>query len=240
MPRTDSGERIYAIGDIHGRYDLLRLLLDRIGEHSESLPPSKSLHLVFLGDLVDRGPESSRVVDFLHDLEQRTDQVIVLMGNHEEAMVKSLEGDTGVLQRWLAVGGAETVESYGLRLPDPRDDLRQYIRYLQASLPAQQIRWLRNLPLTAESGDYFFCHAGIRPGVPLNRQAREDLLWIRDDFVHDEADHGAVIVHGHTIERQVQMRGNRIGIDTGAYCNNVLTALYLEDERQEILAVTAE
>jgi serine/threonine protein phosphatase 1 len=240
LPRTDWGERIYAIGDIHGRYDLLRLLLDRIGEHAQELPPAKSLHLVFLGDLVDRGPDSAKVVEFLYDLEQRTDQVIVLMGNHEEAMLKSVEGDAGVLKRWLAVGGAETVASYGLRLPEPNDDGRQYTRYLQAALPAQQMRWLRNLPLTAQSGDYFFCHAGIRPGVALARQAREDLLWIRDDFIDDPADHGAVIIHGHTIESAVTMRGNRIGIDTGAYCHGVLTALYLEDERQEIISVSED
>lgn len=177
------------------------------------------------------------MVDFLYDLEQRSDQVIVLMGNHEEAMIQSLDGDAGVLQRWLAVGGAETLESYGVRLPGHRDDLRRYIRYLQASLPAQQMRWLRNLPLTAQSGDYFFCHAGIRPGVPLARQTREDLLWIRDDFIDDPADHGAVIVHGHTIEPKVRLRPNRIGIDTGAYCHGVLTALYLEDDRQEIISV---
>ena len=237
MPRTDSGERIYAIGDIHGRYDLLRLLLDRVGEHAQGLPPAKSLHIVFLGDLIDRGPDSAKVVEFLHDLEQRTDQVIVLMGNHEEAMLKSLEGDAGVLKRWLSVGGAETVASYGLRLPDPRDDGRQYIRYLQSALPGPQMRWLRNLPLTAQSGDYFFCHAGIRPGVALARQSRDDLLWIRDDFIEHEDDHGAVIVHGHTIEPTVTLRANRIGIDTGAYCHGVLTALYLEDDRQEIISV---
>jgi serine/threonine protein phosphatase 1 len=160
------------------------------------------------------------------------------MGNHEEAMLKSLEGDAAILKRWLAVGGAETVASYGLRLPDPRDDGRQYTRYLQAALPAQQMRWLRNLPLTAQSGDYFFCHAGIRPGVSLGRQAREDLLWIRDDFIDDPSHHGAVIVHGHTIEPTVTIRGNRIGIDTGAYCHGVLTALYLEDEQQEIISVS--
>jgi len=240
LPRTDSGERIYAIGDIHGRYDLLRLLLDRVGEHSQALAPAESLHIVFLGDLVDRGPDSAKVVEFLHDLEQRTEQVIVLMGNHEEAMVQSLEGDVGVLQRWLGVGGAETLESYGLRLPTPRDDLRRYTRYLQASLPAQQMRWLRNLPLTAQSGDYFFCHAGIRPGVPLDRQARSDLLWIRDDFIDDPAEHGAVIVHGHTIERSATVRANRIGIDTGAYCHGVLTALYLEDDRQEIISIRGQ
>lgn len=236
MPRTDPGERIYAIGDIHGRYDLLRLLLDRIGEHAQALPPAQSLHLVLLGDLVDRGPDSAKVVEFLHELDQSTDQIIVLLGNHEEAMLQALDGDLGVLQRWIAVGGEQTLQSYGLRLPDPRDDLRRYVRYLQSSLPAEQMRWLRRLPLTAQSGDYFFCHAGVRPGVPLGRQSRDDLLWIRDDFVDDMADHGAVIVHGHTIERDVTLRANRIGIDTGAYRHGVLTALYLEDEKQEIIS----
>ena len=240
MPRTDSGERIYAIGDIHGRYDLLRRLLDRIGEHSQALPPVQSLHVLILGDLVDRGPDSAKVVEFLYDVTRSTDQVIVLMGNHEEAMLRSLDGDAGVLQRWLAVGGAETLTSYGLTLPRPQDDLRRYIRYLQSSLPAQQMRWLRSLPLTAQSGDYYFCHAGIRPGVPLARQVKSDLLWIREDFIHDDSDHGAVIVHGHTIEREVQLGRNRIGIDTGAYCHGVLTALYLEEDRQEVLAVGAE
>lgn len=236
LPKTDSGERIYAIGDIHGRYDLLRLLLDRIGEHAQALPPVQSLHLVFLGDLVDRGPDSAKVVEFLHELEQSTDQIIVLLGNHEEAMLQALDGDVGVLQRWLSVGGAQTLQSYGLRLPDADDDMRRYLRYLQSALPSDQIRWLRRLPLTAQSGDYFFCHAGIRPGVALGRQSREDLLWIRDDFIDDMADHGAVIVHGHTIEREVTMRANRIGIDTGAYCHGLLTALYLEGERQEIIS----
>lgn len=240
MPRTDSGERIYAIGDIHGRYDLLRLLLDRVGEHAQALPPADSLHIVFLGDLVDRGPDSAKVVEFLYDLTQSTDQAVVLMGNHEEAMLKSIEGDASTLKRWLAVGGAETLESYGLQLPDPRDDGRKYIRYLQSALPAQHMRWLRNLPLTAQSGDYFFCHAGVRPGVPLARQSREDLLWIRDDFVDDDTDHGSVIVHGHTIERTVTMRENRIGIDTGAYCHGVLTALYLEDDQRMVISVSQD
>ena len=238
MPRTDSGERIYAIGDIHGRYDLLRLLLDRVGEHAERLHPAESLHIIFLRDLVDRGPDSAKVVDFLYGLTQSTDQAIVLMGNHEEAMLRSIEGNANILKRWLSVGGAETIESYGLQKFDSRDDGRQYIRYLQSSLPAHHLQWLRDLPLTAQSGDYFFCHAGIRPGVALARQDREDLLWIRDGFVDDHSEHGAVIVHGHTIERSVTMRENRIGIDTGAYCYGVLTALYLEDDRREVISVS--
>lgn len=237
MPRTDPGERIYAIGDVHGRYDLLRQLLDEIGVHSGGLPAPQSLHIVFLGDLVDRGPESAQVVELVAELEENTDQVIALMGNHEEAMVRSLDGDLSILRKWLEVGGAQTITSYGLRLPAAEEDMRGYARYLSASLPSDHARWLRKLPLTAQSGDYFFCHAGIRPGTPLHRQAREDLLWIRHDFIDADEDHGAVIVHGHTIERDVVLRSNRIGIDTGAYATGVLTALYLEGERQEIISV---
>jgi serine/threonine protein phosphatase 1 len=238
-PRTEPGDRIYAIGDIHGRHDLLRQLLDEIGEHSSMLPKPGALHLVFLGDLVDRGPDSAKVVEMVCDLETNTNQVIALMGNHEEAMIQALEGDVTVLRKWLEVGGAQTVESYGLDLPDAGADLRRYARYLAGGVPAQHLRWLRDRPLSARSGNYFFCHAGIRPGVPLGRQTRDDLLWIRDDFVDDESDHGAVIVHGHTITRDVVMRANRIGIDTGAYASGALSALYLEGDRQAILTTRA-
>ncbi|EIZ79035.1 metallophosphoesterase [Novosphingobium sp. Rr 2-17] len=239
MPSTEPGDRIYAIGDIHGRHDLLKQLLDKIGEHSASLPRPRALHLVFLGDLIDRGPDSAKVVELVADLEINTDQVIALMGNHEEAMCRSLEGDLTVLRKWLDVGGAQTIESYGLQLPQPDADLRRYVRYLNTSLPTEHTRWLRNLPLTAQSGDYFFCHAGVRPGVPLNRQTRDDLLWIRGDFIEADEDHGAVIVHGHTISREVVRRSNRIGIDTGAYTTGLLSALYLEENRQEVLFARA-
>lgn len=238
MPRTDFGERIYAIGDIHGRYDLLRMLLDRIGEHSEALPAPQALHIVVLGDLVDRGPDSAKVVEFLQSLQSASDQIVVLMGNHEEAMLRSIAGDFGVLQRWLDVGGAETLASYGLQLPRPDENLAKYTRYLKASLPAPQMRWLSGLPLTARSGDYFFCHAGVRPGVSLARQARNDLLWIRDDFIDVPANHGAVIVHGHTIEPEVTFRENRIGLDTGAYRSGVLSAVYLEGDKREVISVS--
>lgn len=239
LPRTDPGERIYAIGDVHGRYDLLKLLLDAVGDHSSAQGTPENLHIVFLGDLVDRGPDSARVVDLVAGLESDTDQVIALMGNHEEAMLKALDGDIMVLQKWLEVGGAETIRSYGLDLPEPSTDLRRYARQLRRHMPRRHTRWLRTMPLTARSGDYFFCHAGVRPGVPLHRQAREDLLWIRSDFLDADDDFGAVIVHGHTISRAVVDRPNRIGIDTGAYTTGLLTALYLEDDRREVISVDA-
>ncbi|CAN5616801.1 metallophosphoesterase family protein [soil metagenome] len=238
MPSTESGDRVYAIGDIHGRYDLLRILLDRIGEHAEALPPTESLHLVFLGDIIDRGPDSAQALEFLHNLQARTDRVIVLLGNHEEAMLQALDGNADMLRDWMKVGGAQTVRSFGLEPFVPGDDAVRYIRELRAAVPREHVAWLRKLPLSARSGDYFFCHAGVRPGVALRRQSRTDLLWIRDDFLDDERYHGAVIVHGHSIEPQVEMRGNRIGIDTGAYRTGTLTALYLEGEESAVISAT--
>lgn len=235
-PKTDPGERIYAIGDIHGRYDLMIDLLRRIEQHMRSLPPAKGVHILFLGDLIDRGPDSREVLDYVHDLQQRSEQVIVLPGNHEDAMLRALDGDLSTLRIWLGVGGAETIRSFGLDVPSADDDLRAFLPKLAAAIPREHVRWLKKLPVTAQSGDYFFCHAGIRPGVALKRQTRTDLLWIREDFLEDATDHGAVIVHGHSISAEVQVRRNRIGIDTGAYRTGALTALYLEDDQREVIS----
>ncbi len=236
MPSTESGDRVYAIGDIHGRHDLLTNLLDRIGEHTESLPPSRSLHIVFLGDIVDRGPQSAEALELLYDLHSSSDSVIVLLGNHEEAMLQALDGDLDSLRAWMGVGGDATARSFGLEPLRPDEDPRGYLRRLRAAVPRDWVSWLKRLPLSARSGDYFFCHAGVRPGIPLRRQSRGDLLWIREDFLDDPADHGAVIVHGHSIELEVSIRHNRIGIDTGAYRTGILTALYLEGERREVIS----
>ncbi|WP_315764576.1 metallophosphoesterase family protein [Sphingomonas sp. Y38-1Y] len=235
MPSTDLGERIYAVGDVHGRYDLLTAILDRIATHSASLPPAKSFHIIFLGDLVDRGPDSARVLGLLYDLQRQTDRIVVLAGNHEEAMLQAIDGDPEHLRIWMGVGGAQTVRSFELSPYRRGDDARDYARRLRSAIPRDWVSWLKRLPITARSGDYFFCHAGVRPGVALRRQTRTDLLWIRDDFLDDPSDHGAVIVHGHSVEPEVSIRANRIGIDTGAYRSGVLTALYLEGDRQETL-----
>ena len=239
MPSTDFGERIYAIGDIHGRYDLLRVLMDKIGEHVEARPPAKALHLVFMGDLIDRGPDSAKVLEFLYDLQLKTNRVIVLLGNHEDAMLRALDGDASIMRTWLAVGGLDTLRSFGVSPPAPNEDIRAFAARIVAAIPRPWLNWLRRLPVHARSGDYFFCHAGVRPGVALRRQARDDLLWIRDDFLEDPSYHGAVIVHGHSIEPQVEFRQNRIGIDTGAYRTGILTALYLDGEAQELLSTSA-
>lgn len=238
MPSTDSGERIYAIGDIHGRFDLLRQLLDKIEEHSRALPPTRSLYVIFIGDLIDRGPQSAQVLAMLYDLQQKTDHVIVLLGNHEDVMLQALDGDMDALRGWLAVGGKQTLKSLGIEPLRRDEDARAHLQRARAAIPREWLAWLRRLPLSVQSGDYYFVHAGIRPGVSLDRQTRTDMLWIREDFLDDERDHGAIIVHGHSIAPETDIRSNRICIDTGAYRSGMLSALYLEGEKREILFTT--
>jgi serine/threonine protein phosphatase 1 len=237
LPSTDAGDRIYAVGDVHGRFDLLEALMEKIGEHHSKMRPVPGLHIIFLGDLIDRGPDSLKVLDYLAQAQRRIPGMIVLLGNHEEVLLRVLDGDQRQLRQWLSFGGAQTLESLGVRVPGKEDDLEECIAAIRRALPSSIVSWLRRLPLTAHSGDYFFCHAGVRPGVALKRQKREDLLWIREDFLSDRSAHGAVVVHGHSIHPEVDMQANRIGIDTGAYTTGVLTALYLEGDRREVLQV---
>lgn len=223
------------MGDIHGRYDLFKELMARIETHSTALPPSESLHIVLLGDLIDRGPNAFQVLKSVYSIQKRTEKMIVLMGNHEDLMLRALDGEPGVLRVWSRSGGAETLRSLGFEPPQREDDEREYISRVKTAIPPDLIKWMRRMPLSAASGDYFFCHAGVRPGVSLRRQKKTDLLWIRDDFLDEDDDFGAVIVHGHSISTEVDFRDNRIGIDTGAYATNVLTALYLEGTDREII-----
>jgi len=236
QPRTAEGERIYVIGDIHGRLDLLTELLEKIEEHASRLPEVRTQHVILLGDLIDRGRESAQVIDYVHHVQSQTDELVVLMGNHEELMLRALNGEQGVFRAWMRIGGDATLRSFGLEPPPRGGDYDLYARRFAATVPPAWVAWMSRLPLSARSGDYFFCHAGVRPRVPLKRQKKADLLWIRDEFLDDREDHGAVIVHGHSIADEVEHFGNRIGIDTGAYRTGVLTAMYLEGDRQAILA----
>lgn len=238
LPSTDSGERIYAIGDIHGRFDLLRLMLEKIEAHSSALPPTASLYVVFLGDLIDRGPQSAEVLAMLYDLQRKTDHVVVLLGNHEEAMLQALDGDMDALRAWLGVGGRDTLKSFGIAPRHPDEDRRAYLQRARTAVPREWTAWLRKLPLSVQSGDYYFVHAGVRPGIPLNRQDRTDMLWIREDFLDDTRDHGAVIVHGHSITPETDIRPNRICVDTGAYRTGMLSAIYLEGDKREVIVST--
>lgn len=234
--RTAPGARVYAIGDVHGRLDLLEALVARIREDARH-GAAGSRTLVMLGDYIDRGPESAAVVDWLIDYAAPELRLVALMGNHEDTMIRFLD-DIRVGSTWLYYGGSETLESYGIaasRHEEEPAELRRLQAQLRLSLPRRHLDFLAALPLVHVDGDYLFVHAGVRPGVSLGAQAREDLLWIRDEFLQSEGDHGKVVVHGHTIAPEPEFRKNRIGIDTGAFVSDRLTCLVLENDAQRML-----
>jgi serine/threonine protein phosphatase 1 len=227
-PRGARGYRAYAVGDIHGRLDLLNDLLAGIERELAERPPHKVL-LVFLGDLIDRGPNSAQVVERLRAYGRNGARCVFILGNHEEVLLRILDGDSSLIQSWLQYGGAQCLESYGA---DPREismlDGASALTAIRAAIPEEHRKFLKSFVDTCRFGDYLFVHAGIRPGVAIDQQLQSDLRWIREPFLLDETDHGCVVVHGHTITTEVEERPNRIGIDTGAYRTGVLTALALE------------
>lgn len=227
-PRLPDGYRLYAIGDVHGRDDLLADLLATIEADSSERRPAKRI-IVFLGDLIDRGPASAAVVERLRSYRPADAHVIFLAGNHEEVLLRILDGDEELVADWLRFGGAECLRSYGV---DPGELRRmspeRAVETIRSAIPAAHAEFMRRFDDTFRAGDYLFVHAGIRPGVPLAAQVRSDLRWIREPFLTDRAEHGFVVVHGHTIRKQIEDCGNRIGIDTGAYRFGVLSALGLE------------
>jgi serine/threonine protein phosphatase 1 len=229
------GPRVYAIGDVHGHLAILDQLLDLIGKDLRANPPSSRPQLVFLGDYVDRGPDSRGVLDRLLQLRTRPEfDVVALRGNHEDALLRFLD-DPGYAASWIENWGEATLRAYGV---DPWGGADVRSRFLNAFPPAHRA-FLESLPLTHEVGDYLFVHAGVRPGCPLDRQEARDLMWIRYDFLESDADHGRVVVHGHTPAPSAQIRSNRIGLDTGVYYSGVLTAVRLEGETQQILQAVA-
>jgi serine/threonine protein phosphatase 1 len=237
LPRGPEGRRAYAIGDVHGRLDLLLQLLAKIEEDHRSRAPAKA-YLVFLGDLVDRGPDSKGVIDHLINHPPGFAKAIFLKGNHEEFFLGALGGDLAMLQNWLVYGGAECAASYGISQgsilnSSPPEVLARLVR----EVPSAHLHFLECMADTFKFGDYLFVHAGIRPGVELDAQVSKDLRWIREGFLDDQTDHGVVIVHGHTIVEEVQEHSNRIAIDTGAYRTGVLTALALEGDERRVIQV---
>ncbi|HEY0148199.1 MAG TPA: metallophosphoesterase [Allosphingosinicella sp.] len=235
-PRGKEGARAYAIGDIHGRLDLLDLLLAKVEADIASRPPKRNF-IVFLGDLIDRGPESAGVVERLRTYQPEGARPIFLAGNHEEVLLRMLGGDASILPSWLKFGGAECAQSYGLQ-PDSLRLLAEdaALQLLRAKVPRAHADFLESFGDTFRFGDYLFVHAGIRPGVGIEQQDRYDLRWIRDPFLSDTKEHGVMVVHGHTIVPQVEERPNRIAIDTGAYHSGVLTALAIEDDQRWYLS----
>jgi serine/threonine protein phosphatase 1 len=233
------GQAVYAIGDVHGRLDLLEDLLARIREDAGRHPSDSARSLIFLGDYVDRGPESRGVVDaVLSDLMPGF-TTVRLMGNHEEALLSFLDGESDGLD-WLSFGGLETLLSYGVplrSLPNSGEAVRALQSALIEAVPERHVAFFRRCLLHYSVGDYVFVHAGVRPGISLEKQSHTDLLWIRDDFLRVRVPlPGRVVVHGHTICDLPQNRGHRINIDTGAFVSGRLTCLVLRGNERRFLS----
>jgi serine/threonine protein phosphatase 1 len=236
IARVPDGLRLYAIGDIHGRDDLLADLLARIEDDARRRPPARNI-LIYLGDYVDRGLRSRQVLERLIAGPPQGFEAVYLKGNHEAAMLEFLN-DANFGRTWKYYGGLETLHSYGineLTLSDNPDDFVRARDHLDRVLPPDHRRFLENLVLSTEFGDYFFAHAGVSPGIALSRQVEDDLLWIRDSFLNSDQWFGKVVVHGHTPKEKPVFRSNRIGIDTGAYMTNTLTCLALEADDRRII-----
>jgi serine/threonine protein phosphatase 1 len=229
-PRGAQGLRAYVVGDIHGRLDLLDELLGKIHADLEQRGPRETL-LVFVGDLIDRGPQSAEVIERLRTYRHPNVRPIFLLGNHEEVLLRILDGETSLIPNWLRFGGAQCLKSYGLA---PRRVAMasepEALAMIRGSIPQQHVAFLRSFVDSCRFGDYLFVHAGIRPGVDLQEQRQSDLRWIREPFLLDDSNHGFVVVHGHTISSEVEEKLNRIGIDTGAFATGVLTALGIEGD----------
>lgn len=233
------GRRLYAIGDIHGRLDLLDKLLDQIDEDSDCRSPVET-ELIFLGDLIDRGPESAGVVERAIEIGRARPSTHFLMGNHEEVFLKVLDGDLAALKLFCRIGGRETILSYGMTDREYASlDYEELLGAVVNIVPEHHRTFLAAFEDMVLVGDYVFVHAGIRPEHPLADQRPGDLRWIRERFLDSTVQHERIVVHGHSIEEHVVMRPNRIGIDTGAYLTGRLTALGLEGSSRWAIATPA-
>jgi len=239
-PRVAPGERIYAIGDVHGCFDLFEDLIGRIREDDEARTPRRTT-IIQVGDLIDRGPRSADVVDLMMHFTRLSKHLVVLKGNHEQVMVDALHGDLGMLNGWLRVGGRETLASWGVPSESLERSQKDILKIARKAIPRKTRTWLNDLPVHYQSGDFLFVHAGIRPGVPLARQEEDDLLWIADEFLDASEAHFAVIVHGHSIdEAGPVLRENRIALDTGAYRTGRLSAVAFEGTEQWVISTTTD
>ena len=234
--RVPDGCRVYAIGDIHGRADLLGRLHRQIMADAADAASLRKV-VVYLGDYVDRGPDSAAVIDMLINEPLEGFERHLLKGNHEDMMIRFLDvGDGG--EMWLMNGARNTLDSYGLGLSDiaiHHNDMKGLSEAFADAVPESHRAFLNGLELHHSEGDYLFVHAGVLPGVAINDQSEHDMVWIRDEFTRSNADFGAVVVHGHTIGNEPVIKANRIGIDTGAWRSDRLTALALETDSRRFL-----
>ena len=239
-PSGPKRRRAYVIGDIHGCLDLLDRLLERIEEEIAAAPRMKT-SIIFLGDIVDRGPSSAQVVERLRTYSNPQASAHFIMGNHEEVMLRVIAGDTDMLGSWLRFGGRETLASYGVDSKSLKKlESTELSERLRSAIPESHRRFLAGFSDSISFGDYVFVHAGIRPGVDLAEQSQSDLRWIREPFLSDETERGFIVVHGHTITNSVDVAPNRIGVDTGAYSTGILSALAIEQSRRWLVQTNGE
>lgn len=230
-----AGQRVYAIGDIHGRLDLLDDLLEIIRTDNADRGVTQP-RIIFLGDLIDRGPSSAQVVDRAIEMAEGPWACQFLLGNHEEIFLRALEGDQKALALFNRIGGRETILSYGVSEEAYLDsDYPELQALLMQRVPPTHVAFLKGFEDLIVVGDYAFVHAGVRPGQALADQRASDLRWIRREFLDHTSGFEKIIVHGHTITDDVEVRSNRIGLDTGAYASGKLTAMGFEGEERWIL-----
>lgn len=233
-PSLPARLRIYAIGDIHGRLDLLSALLSRIEADKAERPAQRALY-VFLGDYIDRGVSSRETIDRLIEHGKRNESIF-LKGNHELIALRCLS-DPGLFDQWMRLGGVETLTSYGIAPENLANG--KPVAMLQAAfheaLPQAHFRFFRDLQTSFACGDFFFVHAGVKPRVELSQQKESDLLWIREEFLKSNQDFGKIIIHGHTPTREVEVARNRINIDTGAFATGRLSCLVIEESSLAVI-----
>jgi serine/threonine protein phosphatase 1 len=237
-PSLPANLRIYAIGDIHGRLDLLNELIARIDADLALRPTVRPLY-VFLGDYIDRGPSSRETIDRLIE-HGAAHESIFLKGNHEQIALKCLS-DRALFDQWLRLGGRETLVSYGVpsELLAPTRPIVEQQSAFHHALPQRHFGFFRDLQNSFAAGDFFFAHAGAKPYVELTQQKESDLLWIRGEFLASSCDFGKIVVHGHTPTREIEVGPNRINIDTGAFATGRLTCLVIEGEELSIIDTSA-
>lgn len=235
--RGPEGLLVCAVGDVHGRRDLLEAMIGRIEALAGDLR-ARDTRIVMLGDYVDRGPDSKGVLDLL--VRYRTDPRFVLLGgNHDFGFADFLAAPRAA-SLFARFGGKQTLASYGVDADFSSDSLARTARNaLLDVVPPKHLELLDELGRSATFGDFFFCHAGIRPGIALDRQDKEDLIWIREEFLDHAGLNPKVIVHGHTPVPLPDIRSNRVNVDTRAYESGVLSALAIFHEKKQLLGVEA-
>ena len=238
-PSTAKDECVFAIGDVHGCIDLLdKLIKNILGVLQARQYNNRDVRLIFLGDIIDRGFDSLACLEAVHFL--RSIGAELVLGNHEDLLLRTLSGDGYSQNIWLEHGGLQALKAFDVRPPEPGEDSFDFGDRLRNAIPSHLVTMLEEAPLTKTSGDYLFVHAGLRPGIAIKKQTREDLLFIRREFTESNVSHSKVVVHGHTISETVDIRKNRIAVDTGAYKTGRLSCIMLDGQARRVISVDAK